>query len=67
MEECICFDRVTVRYGSHTALDHFDLTIGTGEFLTIIGRAGCGKPTALRLINGLLSPNDGALPAHDRP
>ena len=26
MEECIRFDRVTVRYGSHTALDHFDLT-----------------------------------------
>ena len=45
MEECICFDRVTVRYGSHTALDHFDLTIGTGEFLTIIGRSGCGKTT----------------------
>ena len=61
MEECIRFDRVTVRYGSHTALDHFDLTIGTGEFLTIIGRSGCGKTTALRLINGLLPPNEGTV------
>ena len=61
MEECIRFDRVTVRYGSHTALDHFDLTIGTGEFLTIIGRSGCGKTTALRLINGLLTPDEGSV------
>ena len=61
MEECIRFDRVTVRYGSHTALDHFDLTIGTGEFLTIIGRSGCGKTTALRLINGLLTPDEGTV------
>ena len=61
MEECIRFDRVTVRYGSHTALDHFALTIGTGELLTIIGRSGCGKTTALRLINGLLSPNEGTV------
>ena len=61
MEECIRFDRVTVRYGSHTALDHFDLAIGTGEFLTIIGRSGCGKTTALRLINGLLTPDEGTV------
>ena len=61
MEECIRFDRVTVRYGPHTALDRFDLTIGTGEFLTIIGRSGCGKTTALRLINGLLPPNEGTV------
>ena len=61
MENCIRFDRVTVRYGSHTALDHCDLTIGAGEFLTIIGRSGCGKTTALRLINGLLVPDEGAV------
>ncbi len=61
MEECIRFDRVTVRYGQHTALDRFDLAIGTGEFLTIIGRSGCGKTTALRLINGLLTPDEGSV------
>lgn len=61
MEECIRFDHVTKRYGDHIALQDFSLTIGCGEFLTIIGRSGCGKTTALRLINGLLTPEEGAV------
>ena len=61
MGECIRFDRVSVRYGDIRALDDFSLSIEEGEFLTIIGRSGCGKTTALRLINGLRAPDDGAV------
>ncbi len=61
MEECIRFDHVTKRYGNHTALDDFNLTVRRGAFLTMIGRSGCGKTTALRLINGLLSPDEGTV------
>ena len=61
MEECIRFDHVTVRYGSTAALDDFCLSVRTGEFLTIIGRSGCGKTTALRLINGLKRPDEGSV------
>lgn len=61
MEECIRFDHVTKRYGEHTVLQNFNLTIDRGEFLTMIGRSGCGKTTALRLINGLLAPDEGAV------
>ena len=50
MDECIRFDHVTVSYGEIKALDDFSLTVAGGEFLTIIGRSGCGKTTALRLI-----------------
>lgn len=60
-EECIRFDHVTVLYGDHTALDDFQLVVRRGEFLTIIGRSGCGKTTALRLINGLMKPDKGAV------
>ena len=59
MEAAIRFENVTVRYGDHTALDDFTISIREGEFLTIIGRSGCGKTTALRLINGLLTPDEG--------
>ena len=30
-----------------------DLTIGTGEFVVLTGKSGCGKTTITRIINGL--------------
>jgi NitT/TauT family transport system ATP-binding protein len=44
-----------------TALDLIDLTVRSGEFLTIVGPSGCGKSTLLNLISGLVSPSEGAL------
>jgi NitT/TauT family transport system ATP-binding protein len=36
-----------------TALKDVDLTIGQGEFLSLLGPSGCGKSTVLRIIAGL--------------
>ena len=66
MGECIRFDHVTVRYGEQRALDDLCLSIEEGEFLTIIGRSGCGKTTALRLINGLCTPNEGKVSVYGK-
>jgi NitT/TauT family transport system ATP-binding protein len=44
-----------------TALKDVDLTIGEGDFLSLLGPSGCGKSTALRLIAGLSTPTSGAL------
>lgn len=41
------------------ALAGLDLTIGAGEFLSILGPSGCGKSTLLRLIAGLTEPSEG--------
>lgn len=35
------------------AIERFDLEIGDGEFIAIVGASGCGKSTLLRLLVGL--------------
>lgn len=42
-----------------TALDHIDLTVKEGDFVTIIGSNGAGKSTLLRIINGFCYPDSG--------
>ncbi|MCB1407524.1 MAG: ATP-binding cassette domain-containing protein, partial [Rhodobacteraceae bacterium] len=43
------------------ALSEIDLTIGSGEFFTLLGPSGCGKTTLLRLIAGFEAPSSGSL------
>jgi NitT/TauT family transport system ATP-binding protein len=43
------------------ALAPIDLTVGAGEFLTLIGPSGCGKSTLLKLIANLIEPTDGRI------
>ena len=55
----IRFEHVVKILGGKEILKDFNLSIGEGEFLTVIGRSGCGKTTMLKLINGLLLPDQG--------
>ncbi len=49
------------RFGSVVAVDHVDLEVRPGEFLTILGPSGCGKTTTLRCIAGLEEPDEGEI------
>lgn len=44
-----------------TALDHADLKIAQGDFLSIMGPSGSGKSTLLHLLSGLDAPTSGSL------
>ncbi|MEU6647822.1 ABC transporter ATP-binding protein [Saccharomonospora sp. NPDC046836] len=43
------------------ALHDINLRISDGEFVSLIGRSGCGKTTLLRALAGLLSPTSGRI------
>jgi len=58
-QHCIVFVHVSKSYGKNLILSDFNLNICRGDFLTIIGSSGCGKTTVLKLINGLLAPDEG--------
>ncbi|MBN1477348.1 ABC transporter ATP-binding protein [Candidatus Sumerlaeota bacterium] len=47
-------------------LESLELTLATGELLTITGPSGAGKTTLLNLIAGLLVPNRGSIRVMDR-
>jgi putative spermidine/putrescine transport system ATP-binding protein len=49
------------RYGDVTAVDGVELTVGTGEFFTLLGPSGSGKTSLLRLIAGFERPDAGRI------
>lgn len=49
------------RFGNSFAIEHLDMTIGSGEFTTLLGPSGCGKTTILRMIAGLETPDEGEI------
>ena len=50
-----------------TALADIDLTIGNGEFVSLIGPSGCGKSTLLRLIADLIPATAGTVEVAGKP
>ena len=49
------------------ALSEIDLSVGPGEFITLIGPSGCGKSTLLRLVASLIPPSTGTVHVNAKP
>jgi NitT/TauT family transport system ATP-binding protein len=58
-------EKLSVRFGegegATLALADVDLTVGRGDFVSLIGPSGCGKTTLLRAIADLVRPSAGSL------
>lgn len=57
----LCFENVTCRFGSFTAVDRVSLEISKGGIFSLLGPSGCGKTTLLRMAAGFQSPDEGRI------
>jgi NitT/TauT family transport system ATP-binding protein len=51
----------------YTALRDLNLTVGAGEFVSVVGPTGCGKSTTLALISGLTPASSGEVLVQGKP
>ncbi len=58
----VALNNVGKRFDNGTeALSGLDFDVAEGEFVSLLGPSGCGKSTALRLIAGLIAPDNGTI------
>jgi ABC-2 type transport system ATP-binding protein len=50
---------LTKRYGRRAVVDHVDLTVPRGRIVGFLGPNGSGKTTTIRMLCGLLTPDEG--------
>ena len=54
-------------YGTNHVVKDLNLLVEEGEFLTLLGSSGCGKPTTLRMIAGFEEPTTGSITVEGEP
>lgn len=59
MSELLRCVNLTKRYNGLTALNGINLSVQSGKIIGLLGPNGSGKTTLIKLINGLLTPNEG--------
>lgn len=55
------FKNISMQYKDTIAVNNLNLTISSGEFVSILGPSGCGKSTTLFMLAGLLQPTAGEI------
>lgn len=67
LENVTCTFRAAAGKGSYTAVKDVNLTVGAGEFVSVVGPTGCGKSTLLNVSAGLLEPSSGTVKVFGDP
>lgn len=61
MSAAIHLSDVCVHYGERLVLDHVTLTVESGDYMALIGPNGGGKSTLLKVVLGLVQPDEGSV------
>ena len=61
MPNVIDCTKLSFRYNGVHALKDFNLIVNHGEVVALLGPNGAGKTTSIRVLNGLLTPESGAI------
>lgn len=59
MNEVIKVENLTRRFGEFVAVDHVNFAVNEGEVVGYLGPNGSGKTTTIRMLLGLLEPDEG--------
>lgn len=63
----IRIDRVVKKFDAILALDHVSAKISEGSIFGLVGTNGAGKSTMLRVISGVLKPEEGSVLVDEQP
>ncbi len=61
MEEVICIENISKKYGKKTVLNKVSLTIPKGRIYGIIGPSGAGKTTLVKMMVGMEKADSGSI------
>jgi len=60
-------DNVSKQYGDKTAVNQIHLEVGQGEIYGLLGANGAGKTTTMRMVLGLIFPDEGRILYNGKP
>lgn len=66
-ETALRADDIHKNFNGNSVLEDLSISVSCGELLAIIGPSGVGKTTLLKILNGLLEPEKGAVYFMDEP
>jgi ABC-2 type transport system ATP-binding protein len=61
MIPAVTANSVTKRFGSIVAVDDLSISVGDGEIVALLGPNGAGKSTLIRILVGLIRPDQGSV------
>ncbi len=59
VDDAIAVQSLTKVFGAKTAVDHVTFRVARGRFFGFLGPNGAGKSTTMKMLTGLLRPNEG--------